>query len=170
MTQNVHDISSAILNLKSPMSLERLQNILFYACGEYAALTMDALFLENILMSQSGPRVQEIDTLYQPYLKGDLIPTAFSGDFTVLNDTQAVTIEYIHERYGSYTDEQFSKLLGEIPIWKKTYLKGSFSSEVSLAMLIAVFRQHISDVKISPARLDYFFSDSRSVEQLLDNS
>lgn len=62
MADNVHDVAAAIIERHHPIDPLKLQKLVYFAAGEYIALTGTPMFPEALEAWDHGPVVYDLDT------------------------------------------------------------------------------------------------------------
>jgi uncharacterized phage-associated protein len=159
-TTSVYDISAAIVERHQPIDKLKLQKIIFYAAGEYAALTGSAMFPEPIEAWDWGPVVYD---LWQECRKceDDLaIVELLNGDSSNLNELAIGCVESALGKYGERSGANLIDLTHKERAWKDAYVPGQWRTPIPLESLIESFRAKYEERTISPEVLDHIFARS----------
>jgi uncharacterized phage-associated protein len=121
-TVTAHDIARELQRRTLGVTGRRLDYLLYYCQGHYAAGTGRALFAEPITVTDAGPTVNSSGT----------------GEHTLGND-ELITVEYVLSRYGGSTTHDLRLLTQAETPWHEAVAAGA--TEIPLDALIRYFRE-----------------------------
>jgi uncharacterized phage-associated protein len=112
----------------------------FYAAGEFAALTGDQLFPEPIEAWDHGPVIYDMWRTYRQYEGEAAIVDPERGDATKLNALENGCVEAALEKCGERTGTDLIESTHREPAWKETYMPGQTRTEIPAALIVSTFR------------------------------
>lgn len=158
MPLTVHDVAAFVVERHHPIDQLKLQKIIFFAAGEYAALTGEPLFPEPIEAWDYGPVIFDLWTEYRRYEEDGGIVQPESGDSTKLDDLAVSCVESALAKYGERTGANLIDVTHLEPAWRDSYIAGQRRTVIPLETLIKTFRAKFSDWTVSQEVLDQLFA------------
>lgn len=155
---NVNDVAAAIMERHQPIDKLKLQKIIFYAAGEYAALTGLAMFPEPIEAWDWGPVIYDLWQEFRRCGDDQAIVDLLSGDSSKLDPLAIGCVESALEKYGERSGANLIDLTHKEPAWKDAYVPGQRRTPIPLESLIESFRAKYEDSTISAEVLDHIFA------------
>ena len=158
MGTTVHDVAAAIVERHRPIDQLKLQKIIFYAAGEYAALTGAAMFPEPIEAWDWGPAIYDIWQEYRLYEADGAIVVPESGDSSKLDELAVGCVDSALEQYGERSGANLIDLTHQEQSWKDAYLPGQRRTQIPLESLVESFRAKYATRVIADEVLDRTFA------------
>jgi len=157
-SSNSLDVAAAIVERINPIGPAKLQKLVFYAAGEYAALTGESLFPENIEAWDYGPVVYSLWKTYKSFeADGDILESQL-GDVNKLNDLAKGCIASVVAKYGAFSGAKLIDMTHREPAWIESYMPGHGRTEIPLNVLVESFRNRQATSAISDELVDEFFA------------
>lgn len=110
MSVSAHDVAGELRNRLPGIGVVKLHKLLYYAQGWHLTWTGEPLFREGIKAWANGPVVAEL-WADEKHGRGRPAPTRLSGD-------QLSTIDYVVERYGTFTGTDLIRLTHAEAPWR----------------------------------------------------
>lgn len=158
MSPTVHDVAAAVVERHHPIDQLKLQKVIYFAAGEYAALTGEAMFPEPIEAWDYGPVIYDLWKEYHHFEEDGGIVQPESGDSSTLDDLAIGCVESALAKYGERTGANLIDITHQEPAWKDAYVAGQRRTMIPLEDLVETFRAKFSDVVVSPEVLDQLFA------------
>ena len=158
MPITAHDVAAAVVERHHPIDQLKLQKIVFYAAGEYSALTGAAMFPEPIEAWDWGPAIYDLWTEYHHFEGDGGIVQPESGESAKLNALAIGCVESALAEYGERTGANLIELTHLEPAWKDCYVAGQRRTVIPLEILIQTFRAKFSNSTVSQEMLDQVFA------------
>jgi uncharacterized phage-associated protein len=153
------DVAAAIVKRHQPIDQLKLQKILFYAAGEYAALTGEAMFPEPLEAWDWGPVVYDLWKECHR-CEDEFAITEPLGDPSNLNSLAIACVESALDAYGERSGANLIDLTHKEPAWKDAYEPGQRRTPIPLNSLVKSFRAKYENVVIPSEVLDKLFAKS----------
>lgn len=158
---NALDVAAAIVEKLHTVQIVKLQKLVFYTAGEYAALTGQPLFLEDIEAWDLGPVVCDLWKTQKSNESQNDIDHSRLGDASKLNDLAQDCVSSVVEKYGAMSGAKLIDLTHLDPAWIESYVPGQARTKIPFSLIVDSFRakptEHLSDES-----LDWFFSAQNS--------
>lgn len=153
-----HDVAAAVVERHHPIDQLKLQKIVFYAAGEYSALTGKAMFAELIEAWDWGPAIYDLWREYRRFEGDGDIVVPESGNSSNLNDLAIGCVESALEQYGERSGANLIDLTHRDLAWRNSYVPGQKHTEIPLQELIDSFRAKFATQTVTGAVLEQVFS------------
>lgn len=138
---NSLDVAAAVVERLNPISALKLQKLVFYVAGEYAALTAEPLFPEDIEAWELGPVVCDLWKEYKSFDEGQReIVEPLRGDSSKLNDLAIGCVDSVLDKYGSYPGSRLVDMSHEETAWIESYVEGQKRTKIPFSALVDSFR------------------------------
>ena len=154
----VHDVAAAVVERHHPIDQLKLQKIIFYAAGEYAALTGSQMFPEPIEAWDWGPAIYDVWKTYRRYEADGAIAVPESGDSSKLSDLAIGCVESALDKYGERSGANLIDLTHLEPAWKDSYIPGQMRTPIPVEALIISFRAKYATETIAAEVLEQIFA------------
>ncbi|MGB8197885.1 MAG: type II toxin-antitoxin system antitoxin SocA domain-containing protein [Acidimicrobiales bacterium] len=138
---NALDVAAAIVERIHPIDPLKLQKLVFYAAGEYAALTGERMFPEELEAWEYGPAVYDLWKAYRTYDDDRAIVKPRNGDPSHLNDLAIGCVDSTIRKYGNIPGPKLITLTHKEPAWQDAYVQGQWRTKIPFATLIESFRK-----------------------------
>src|SRR5665213_1575576 len=133
------DVAAAIIERLHPIDPLKLEKLVFYAAGEYAALTGLPLFPEALEAWEYGPAVYDVWKTYKN-CEDRAIVTPQNGDPSKLNDLALGCVVSAVDKYGSIPGRKLINITHEEPAWRESYVEGTYRTPIPFNTLVESFR------------------------------
>ncbi len=153
-----HDVAAFVVERHRPIDRSKLQKVIFFAAGEYAALTGEPLFPEPIEAWDCGPVIYDLWVEYRHYEEDGEVVQPESGDSTKLDALAVGCVESALAEHGGRTGASLTDVTQLEPAWMDSYVAGQRRTVIPLEALIESFRAKLSDGTVSPEVLDQLFA------------
>jgi uncharacterized phage-associated protein len=157
---NALDVAAAIVERLHPIDPLKLEKLVFYAAGEYAALTGLPLFPEDLEAWEYGPAVYDVWKTYKNCEDGAIV-TPQSGDPSKLNDLALGCVDSAISKYGSIPGRKLINITHDEPAWYESYVEGRYRTQIPFTILVDSFRAKHTE-RPSDELLDRVFSAQNS--------
>lgn len=160
MATTVHDVAAAVVERHHPIDQLKLQKIVFFAAGEFAALTGSQMFPEPIEAWDYGPVIYDVWRTYRQYEGEAAIVAPERGDATKLNALEIGCIEAALEKYGERSGANLIDVAHREVAWKECYVPGQVRTEIPIELMVSTFRAKYEIVEVPQDVLDLLFTSS----------
>jgi uncharacterized phage-associated protein len=160
MATTVHDVAAAVVERHHPIDQLKLQKIVFFAAGEFAALTGSQMFPEPIEAWDYGPVIYDVWNTYRQYDGHAAIISPERGDATKLNSLEIGCIEAALEKYGERSGADLIDVTHKEVAWKESYVPGQLRTEIPIELMISSFRAKYENLELPGDLLDRLFTSS----------
>ncbi len=149
MAMTVHDVAAAVVARHHPIDQLKLQKIVFYAAGEYSALTGLPMFPEPIEAWDYGPVVYDLYRTYKHFEGEAAIAESEQGDPSKLNALEVGCVESALAQYGEHSGANLIDLTHKEPAWRDSYVAGEMRTEIPVEALVSSFRSKYATSTLS---------------------
>lgn len=129
---NVRDVAQKILELHGPMTVMKLQKLVYYCQAWSVVWDDDVLFPERIEAWKNGPVVRDLWRATQGSFRVNEIP---QSDSSTLNDDQIETVELVLDYYGDKDAQWLSDLTHMEAPWHDAYLTAQNTEITPMALM-----------------------------------
>jgi len=112
---SVHDVASLILRILGPMTVMKLQKLVYYCQAWSLVWDEEPLFSDEIEAWANGPVVRSLYKLHQGAFKID----GWYGNPDHLTEVQKETVLKVLEFYGGMTSQELSDLTHNEDPWRR---------------------------------------------------
>jgi uncharacterized phage-associated protein len=155
---NSLDVAAAIVDRLHPVQIVKLQKLVFYAAGEYAALTGQPLFPEDIEAWDLGPVVCNLWKTQKSNESQNDIDHSRLGDSSKLNDLAQGCVNSVVAKYGAMSGAQLIDLTHTEPAWIESYVPGQARTKIPFDLLVKSFRRKPPEARPSDELLNRIFA------------
>jgi uncharacterized phage-associated protein len=158
---NAHDVAAAVIEGRNPITPAEMYMLVFFAAGEYSALTALAMFPEPFEAWGHGPIVRSLWKTYERF-EGERISTAIGGDPSNLGDLAVGCVHSALTKHAELSGADLIDLVHLEPAWKEAYASAERHPVIPTEALMQSFRDKYAGVTISDEVLDRFFAGGGS--------
>jgi len=155
-------VAAAIVERLHPIDTLKLEKLVFYAAGEYAALTGLPLFPEELEAWEYGPAVYDIWKTYRAFDDDRAIVKPRNGDSSKLTDLALGCVDSVISKYGSISGPKLINLTHKEPAWRDAYVQGQWRTRIPFDALLESFRRKSVETPPSDELLDRVFAAQNS--------
>jgi uncharacterized phage-associated protein len=160
MECSVHDIAAAVIERHHPIDQIKLQKIVYFAAGQYMALTASAMFPEPIEAWAYGPVIYDLYDTYRDFEGKRTIVEPEAGDSSKLNDLAMGCVEWALAKFGEIPSARLIDLGHLERPWRENYASGEPRTVIPDVEIIAWFRERASATEIDQAVLEALFAST----------
>lgn len=132
---SARDVAQYILETRGPMTVMKVQKLVYYSQAWSLVWDDDRLFAEPIEAWKNGPVVRDLWEATRGEFRVGTIP---NGNASNLNDGNRLTVDRVLDFYGSKDAQWLSDLSHLEGPWKEAYAKGQ-NSEITLESMIEYY-------------------------------
>ena len=152
-----HDVAAAVIAGRGTVTPAEIYMLVFFAAGEYSALTALPMFEEPFEAWAHGPIVRSLWKTYESF-EGERITEAIGGDPSKLGDLALGCVDSALTKHAELSGADLIALAHLEPAWKEAYAPEERHPAIPTEALVQSFRNKYSDTVISDEVLDRFFA------------